>query len=144
MGVDPLALPMAQLNALKRALVDRLPNAPDCQMRVTICTAVFPQGKCYSEYALSEHANVVADHRDSSQDTKIVIALQPFELSINWLLSIEHALHSEKASRAGGTVEITLARTGIPQGSSLGQGKGHRCARAGAGKCRGFSRLCSR
>lgn len=139
-GSDPFGLQGEQEEALRRALLSRVPGDPCSRSRVFLCRASFPQGKCASEEA---HNELTLMDNNNSIAKEILQNLQPFELSINWILSVGHSSEM-KFARAGGTIEITLSRTGISQGSSLKAKKIANRVAARGDAFKGASRLCNR
>lgn len=156
-SLDPFDFGNGQLDALHRALVGRLPiETPQVEFsslstRVLLCRRQYPLGKCSTEETHFELATA-KDRRSPTNDKdteRVLKPLQPFELSINWILLVEAGSSTGQRLFAGGTVEVTLSRTGIPQGSSL-KNKNSVPARNvdstahHSDMCKGLSRLCSR
>lgn len=158
-GVDPFDAGGCdgQLCSLRRALLGRLPAgggtgdaARGTALDIRLCPLQYIQGKCNSEEQYYEQMQEIED-ASSAHDVSLsrIKPPQPFELSINWISSPQHESTASARDVCGGTTEVTQARTGIQQGSSLKHAKSKTKTASDTGatditEVKGISRLCSR
>ena len=125
-----------QLAAAISTLRDRLPPARSDTIHdsnyqyiapvIRISNTQFFSGKCCVEAAVLAESEPERRRKGELVDASPVaqnvdpVPVTPHELSVNWMTACTLDTPS-KHSRlcAGGTVELTLARTGIPQGASI-------------------------
>lgn len=127
-GGDPASSPESQLAALQRALVDRRVDnrTPETSPHLYIlpcdeqCT--FTHAKSVVKHKFENKVDINSQGKEEENPTKRVkkISPIPFGNSLNFIKYFQKPIPQSKSLSisCGGSIEVTIAHTGLPQGST--------------------------